>query len=292
MNCVCDFEKQRVVLSSVIAAVFITAAKIIVGVMTGSLGIISEALHSALDLIAAVITYISVRISGQPADDSHHYGHGKVESLSALIETLLLVFTCAWIIYEAVNRLLSGNVHMKVTFWSYAVVILSIIIDFSRSRVLSKAAKKYKSQAIEADALHFSTDIFSSLVVLMGLVCAQIGWAKADSIAALAVALIVICISYKLGRKAVDSLLDKAPHDIVPMIEDILKDFPEVLSYHSLKVRQSGVETFVELSIHFKPSLSINKVHSITENIESRVSLSIKDCSIHIHQEPENSCHI
>ncbi|MEA5001802.1 MAG: cation diffusion facilitator family transporter [Endomicrobiaceae bacterium] len=287
-----DCEKKNVALSSIIAAVFLTAAKIIVGVLTGSLGILSEALHSALDLIAAIITYFAVHFADQPADSSHHYGHGKVESLSALVETLLLVITCAWIIYEAISRLMTGKVHVEVTFWSYAVVILAIFIDFYRSRALMKAAKKHQSQALEADALHFSTDIWSSAVVLVGLICAQFGWYKADSFAALAVAIIVIGVSYRLGKKSIDTLLDKAPYEIIPKIENILKEFPEVLSYHSIKVRQSGADTFVELCIHFNPNLHISKVHAITENIECRICSNIKRCSVHIHQEPEDSCHI
>jgi cation diffusion facilitator family transporter len=291
INNSCSIEKKNVAISSVIAAFFITAAKITVGVLTGSLGIISEALHSALDFIAAIITYIAVHFADQPADYSHHYGHGKIESLSALIETVLLVITCAWIIYEAINRLVTGNFHLEVTFWSYAVVILSIIVDFSRSRALLKVAKKHNSQALEADALHFSTDIWSSLVVLLGLICAQIGWHKADSIAALAVAIIVIGISYKLGKKAVDTLLDKAPNELIPIIKKILKEFPEVSSYHSLKVRQSGADTFIEISIHFSPNLHINKAHNITENIESRICSHVERCHIHIHQEPEDANH-
>lgn len=291
VNNLCSIEKKNVAISSVIAAFFITAAKITVGVLTGSLGIISEALHSALDFIAAIITYIAVHFADQPADYSHHYGHGKIESLSALIETVLLVITCAWIIYEAINRLVTGNFHLEVTFWSYAVVILSIIVDFSRSRALLKVAKKHNSQALEADALHFSTDIWSSLVVLLGLICAQIGWHKADSIAALAVAIIVIGISYKLGKKAVDTLLDKAPNELIPIIKKILKEFPEVSSYHSLKVRQSGADTFIEISVHFAPNLHISKVHTITENIEYRICSHVKRCSILIHQEPEDGNH-
>ncbi len=287
----CSCEKKNVAISSIIAAFFLTSSKVVVGILTGSLGILSEALHSALDLIATVITYIAVRISDRPADKSHHYGHGKVESLSALIETALLVITCAWIIYEAINRLITGDVHIQVTFWSYAVIIVSIFVDISRSRALSRVAKKHNSQALEADALHFSTDIWSSLVVLLGLICAQIGWHRADSIAALAVAFIVIGVSYKLGKRAVDVLLDKAPDELIPIIKNILNEFPEVSSYHSLKVRQSGADTFIELSVHFAPNLHISKVHTITENIEQRICSHVKRCSIHIHQEPEDSKH-
>ncbi len=165
---VADQEKNRVALSSVIAAFFLTGFKLTTGIMTGSMGILAEAAHSALDLIAAVITLFAVRFSGRPADREHTYGHGKIENLSALAETLLLLLTCGWIIYESVKRLLFTEVHVEVSLWAFAVVILSIIIDFGRSRALARTAKKHNSQALEADALHFSTDIWSSRVVLDG----------------------------------------------------------------------------------------------------------------------------
>ena len=152
-------EKKSAALFSVVAAVFLTTFKLLVGILTGSLGILSEALHSALDMVAAIVTFFSVRVSDKPADKEHNYGHGKVENLSALIETVLLLITCAWIIYEAINRIVTGNTHIEITVWSYIVVILSIVIDVNRSRMLYKVAKKHNSQALEADALHFSTDI-------------------------------------------------------------------------------------------------------------------------------------
>ena len=204
-------EKLNVALVSVLAAVFLTGSKLIIGVLTGSLGILSEALHSGLDMVAAVITYFSVRVSDKPADKHHHFGHGKVENFSALAETLLLLITCAWIIYEAFSRLMTGNTHIEISVWSYIVVIGSIIIDITRSRALRRVAKKYNSQALEADALHFSTDIWSSSVVLLGLICANFGFYFADSIAALGVSVIVISVSYRLGKQAIDALLDKAP---------------------------------------------------------------------------------
>ena len=185
-------EKLNVALVSVFAAVFLTGSKLIIGIMTGSLGILSEALHSGLDMVAAVITYFTVRVSDKPADKHHHFGHGKTENFSALVETLLLLITCIWIIYEAFSRLMTGNTHIEISVWSYLVVIGSIIIDISRSRALSRVAKKYNSQALEADALHFSTDIWSSAVVLLGLICANFGFYFADSIAALGVSIIEI----------------------------------------------------------------------------------------------------
>src|SRR5205085_1702940 len=146
-----------------------------VGLRTGSLGILSEAAHSALDFLAALITFFSVRVSDRPADADHQYGHGKVENFSAFLETALLLLTCVWIIYEAVHRLVSHNVHIEPTIAAFAVMGLSIVLDYWRSRKLKVIASKYDSQALEADALHFSTDIWSSAVVIMGLALVLVG---------------------------------------------------------------------------------------------------------------------
>ncbi|MFA5046334.1 MAG: cation diffusion facilitator family transporter [Paludibacter sp.] len=286
-------EKKKVALSSVIAAIFITIFKLVIGLSTMSLGIISEALHSALDMVAAIITYFSVRVSDRPADREHNYGHGKVENLSALIETILLLVTCIWIIYEAVNRLTSGKVHIEVTYWSYIVVITSIIIDFTRSRALYKVAKKHNSQALEADALHFSTDIWSSTVVLFGLIAYQFfGWKNADSIAALLVAVIVLYISYQLGKRAIDVLLDKSPANSTQIVRETLKLFPEVLKYHGLKARTAGADTFIKFNVHFNPDLSLREVHSVCDIIEAKIQAQIPRSEVYIHAEPEEKNHI
>ncbi len=280
-------EKTRVALLSVLAAVFLTGSKLIIGLLTGSLGILSEALHSALDLVAAVITWFSVRISDRPADFDHRYGHGKVENLSALIETLLLLVTCIWIIYEAVHRLLTGRTELEVTVWSYIVVVSSIVVDFTRSRALMKAAKKHNSQALEADALHFSTDIWSSTVVLMGLVVVNFGYNSADAVAALCVAVIVIYVSIKLGSRAINALIDAAPAYHVKRIEAILRTVPGVKKFHDLRVRMSGADVFVDLSIHVEPLLTIEQAHSISEDIEKRICCEIERCTVQTHVEPD-----
>lgn len=286
-------EKKRVALFSVFAAIFITTSKLIIGITTGSLGILSEALHSALDLVAAVITFFSVSASDKPADKEHNYGHGKVENFSALIETILLLVTCVWIVYEAVSRLTSGKTLIEVNTWSYIVVISSIIIDFSRSRALYRVAKKFNSQALEADALHFSTDIWSSTVVLFGLIGYQFfGLYAADSIAALFVAVIVLIVSYRLGRKAIDVLLDKAPQDIINIVRTVLETFPEVKQYHSLKVRTAGADTFIKFSIHLDPDLSLLQVHEICDSMERKLKTLISRCEVFIHTEPEIISHI
>src|SRR6476661_2410068 len=162
-------EKRAVAGNSVLAAMAITALKIVVGFSTGSLGILSEAAHSALDLIAAIITLFSVRVSDKPADADHQYGHGKVENFSAFLETGLLLVTCVWIIYEAVKRLFFHHVEIEPSLAAFLVMFVSMAVDFWRSRALGRIATKYDSQALEADALHFSTDIWSSAVVILGL---------------------------------------------------------------------------------------------------------------------------
>lgn len=280
-------EKNRIALISVGAALFLTSFKLIVGIITGSLGILSEALHSGLDLVAATITLFAVRISDKPPDRDHHFGHGKVENLSAFLETILLFITCIWIIYEAASRLISGRTHIEVNFWSYLVVVSSIIIDFSRSRALMRVAKKHNSQALEADALHFSTDIWSSAVVLLGLICAQFGIYIADSIAALAVASIILVVTYRLGKRSVNMLLDRVPDDVYEKLKNILNQIADIEYFHDLKVRVAGADIFVEVNIHVQPQLDVHQSHEIATKVEEKVRLEIPRCSVHVHIEPE-----
>src|SRR5256712_1919636 len=211
-------EKRGVAGNSVLAAIAVTALKIAVGLATGSLGILSEAAHSGLDLVAAIITLFSVQVSDKPADADHQYGHGKVENFSAFIETGLLLLTCIWIVYEAFKRLFFHHVEIEPSLAAFLVMFFSMIVDYWRSRALGKIAAKYDSQALEADALHFSTDIWSSGVVVLGLSLVMvgrtygIGWLRdADPIAALVVAGVVVYVSWRLARRTIDALLDAAP---------------------------------------------------------------------------------
>src|ERR1700757_3748342 len=211
-------EKRAVAQNSVWAAIAITTVKIVVGLSTGSLGILSEALHSGLDLVAAVITLFSVRVSDKPADADHQYGHGKVENFSAFIETGLLLLTCIWIISEAAKRLFFRHVEIEPSLAAFVVMFFSMAVDYWRSRALGRIAAKYDSQALEADALHFSTDIWSSGVVVLGLLLVMvgrtygIGWLRdADPVAALVVAGGGVYVSWRLGRRAIDAFLDAAP---------------------------------------------------------------------------------
>ena len=287
-------EKRSAALSSVIAAVGLTGFKLIVGLSTGSLGILAEAAHSGLDLMAAVMTFLAVRISGKPADRNHLYGHGKVENLSALFETLLLLITCFWIIYEATHRLLYHSADLKVNYWSFTVMIISILVDVSRSRMLYRAARKYNSQALEADALHFSTDIWSSGVVILGLFLVKLSeWVpsltflrQADSVAAIMVGLIVVYISIKLGIRTIQALLDVAPSGIEEKIISAVEVLPGITDCHNVRVRYSGPQLFVDIHVLIDGSLTLIEAHDLTEEIERVIQKLIPNADVTVHPEP------
>jgi cation diffusion facilitator family transporter len=279
-------EKRRVALLSVLAAIFLVGIKLVVGLATGSLGILSEAAHSALDFGAALITYFAVRVSGRPADLEHHYGHGKVESLSALAETFLLLATCFWIIYEAFRRMFFHTVEVEVTIFSFMVMLIAIIVDYTRSRALSKMAKKYSSQALEADALHFSSDIYSSSVVIAGLIFTKVGFPVGDSIAALGVALLVIVICYRLGKRTLDILMDRAPEGLKQEIEEMVEKVPGVSECSRLRIRRSGPQVFVDMNISLDKNTNLEEAHHIASEVERNIRSILPETDIVIHTEP------
>jgi cation diffusion facilitator family transporter len=288
-------EKKVVAATSVAAAVFLTSTKLAIGIFTGSLGILAEAAHSALDLVAAVITFFAVRVSDKPADESHLYGHGKVENLSALAETLLLLLTCIWIIYEAIRRLFFVKIDVDPSSWAFLVMGLSIVVDFSRSRALARVAKKYKSQALEADALHFSTDIWSSVVVIIGLILVRIGeyrggdksvFERADAIAALVVSAIVIGVSYRLGRRSTDALLDRAPQGLAEQFTKLVLGIPGVQRVTRMRVRDVGNHIFVDMTIDVPRHLSFEESHEVTEKVQSVVRSISPEADVVVHPEP------
>jgi len=280
-------EKVRVAFSSLLAAIFLTLTKLIVGIITQSLGIISEAAHSALDLIAAGMTYFTVKRSDKPADAEHHYGHGKFENLSALLVAILLLITCAWIVFESIKRLFFKSVEIKVIPISFVVLIIAIAIDFSRSTALSKMAKKHQSQALEADALHFQSDIFSSLVVILGLIFVKIGLPVADPLAALGVALLVLRASWKLGKRTVDVLLDRAPEGLDQKIKEMIQSIPQVSFVSRLRLRRAGSHYFLDMNVMLEKDSSLEKAHQITIQIEEKVALLLPNSDVIVHTEPE-----
>jgi cation diffusion facilitator family transporter len=287
-------EKKRVALWSVMAAVLLTGTKLVIGLLTGSLGILAEAAHSGLDLVAAVITYGAVRISDRPPDASHPYGHGKVENLSALMETLLLLVTCVWIINEAVSRLFFEAVHIDANAWAFGVMAMSIVVDVNRSRVLKRVAEKHDSQALEADALHFSTDVWSSAVVIGGLAVVRLNrWLagpaaleRADAVAALVVCALVIYVSLQLGKRSVEVLLDTAPKGLVERIGQRVGDIDGVTECRQVRVRRSGAECFVDLVLEIDGDTTFDGAHEITAQVEGVVGAMISRADVLVHYEP------
>jgi len=288
-----DQEKRFVALSSVVAAVVLTGSKLGIGVATGSLGILSEAAHSGLDLVAAFVTFLAVRVSGRPADREHTYGHGKVENVSALFETLLLLATCVWIVYEAIQRLFfDAEVHVQATPWAFAVMILSIVVDYSRSRALSKVARRTHSQALEADALHFSTDIWSSAVVIAGLGCVALAdrlempWLKrADAVAGLGVAVIVVAVSLKLARRALDDLLDAVSPE---MHERVVRaaQVTGVLDVKQVRMRRSGPDVFVDVTLAVSREAAFERAHDVASEAEEAIRHELPGADVVVHMEP------
>ena len=287
-------EKTRAAGSSVLAALFLTALKIIVGLATNSLGILAEAAHSALYLGAALMTLFAVRVSDRLADIKHPYGHARVENLSALFETLLLLITCVWIVWESVRRLFLERETVEASIWAFLVMVVSIIVDVSRSRMLRRAARKHDSQALEADAVHFETDIWSSSVVLLGLVGvwvaqrqSQLAWLEnADAVAALGVAVIVIGVSIRLGGRAVRCLLDGTEPAVVVPIRAAIQATAGVKGVHRLRVRTAGPETFVDVHVLADRRASLWDAHTLADAVQKAVRAAAPRTDIVVHVEP------
>lgn len=282
-------DKKNVALNSVFAAIFITTFKVIVGLYTGSLGILSEAAHSGLDLIAAAITFFSVRVSDKPADADHQFGHGKVENFSAFIETGLLLLTCVWIVYEAFRRLFFHTVEIRPSIWAFVVMFISIAIDLWRSRRLKRIAVKYDSQALQADALHFSTDVWSSSVVILGLII--VGYAersgnrgllRADPIAALFVAAIVVWVSWRLARQTIDALLDAAPAGIRAQIIDHVAAVEGVLEIERVRIRRAGNHYFVDLNIALSRQVTFQRSGLVADAARNAVRQVLPDADVDV----------
>lgn len=286
-------EKRAVAANSVFAAIAITSLKIVVGITTGSLGILSEAAHSGLDLVAAIVTLFSVRVSDKPADADHQYGHGKVENFSAFIETGLLLLTCLYIIYEAIKRLFFHHVEIEPSLAAFLVMFVSIGVDFWRSRALGRIADKYDSQALQADALHFSTDIWSSAVVILGLALVLVGrslhipWLiEADPVAALFVAGVILFVSTRLARKTVDALLDTAPVGVRSQIINALTKIDGVLEVNRVRIRRAGNRYFADVSVGLARNVTFQRSGQMAEEVTRTVHGILPNTDVVVHSVP------
>lgn len=297
-------EKSRAAMLSLLAALGLTSIKLAVGLYTNSLGILSEALHSGLDLLAAALTLAAVRISAKPADSRHPYGHGKAENLSALAQTVLLFATCAWVVYEGVQRLASGSSPVVPSLWGVGVMAISMAVDINRVRVLRRVAKNFNSQALEADALHFSTDILSSAVVLVGVLAVWLAQAlqlpapisrvlsQADTVAALLVAAIIFRASMHMASDAVNMLMDSASSQASEAIVGAVRKIAGISEVRRVRVRTSGPQSFVDLTVGVAPGLKVSDGHRLAHEAEEAVAGVLPGADVTVHVEPRKSCRI
>lgn len=293
-------EKRMAALGSVASAVVLVLLKAFLAWTTGSLGILSEALHSMLDLVAAVITYLSVRVADKPADADHLYGHGKVESFSAFVETGLLLLTAVYIIWEAFQRLLFRTPEIRPSISAIVILALVMCIDLVRSRALGRVAKKYPSEALEADALHFSTDVWSTFVVILGISGAWLGvrlgmpWLRSlDPIAALGVAGVIIWVGSRLGRRTIDALLDVAPIGLRERIVNAVDETEGVLQTERVRVRRAGQRYFVDVTISVPRTASLEQAHAASDAVERNIERMIPaDVVVHVEPRAQSGEHL
>jgi len=279
--------KQRVALTSIAASGGLTLAKGVVGLATGSLAILSEAAHSLLDLAATIMTYFAVRVSDRPADEEHHYGHGKVESVTALAETALLFLLSGMVIWEAGHRLIGGETHaVAATVWAFGVIVVSIVVDFFRARVLYRVAKETASEALEADALHFGSDMWSSAAVLVGLGAVFMGFPWADSVAAIVVAVFICVAGWRLGRRTIETLTDTAPAGAGERIRAIATRVAGVVAVDRVRVRPAGHTVFVDLDVAVSRTLPLDRVTTIKDRIVTAVRSEFPTAETTVNSEP------
>ena len=276
-------EKERIALGSVAASAALTIGKGVVGLSTGSLAILSEAAHSLIDFAATLMTYFAVRIADKPADAEHHYGHGKVENISALGETALLFVLSGVVAWEAGQRLFGGHGHaVEATPAAFAIILASITIDFLRARLLSRVAATTSSQALEADALHFSSDMWSSAAVLVGLAGVRSGHNWADSAAALVVALFVCLAGWRLGRRTIDALTDTAPEGVAERISAIAGRVRNVVSVERVRAREVGATVFGEIEVGVSRTLPLDRVETLKSDIAAAVAAALPQAQINV----------
>src|SRR6201996_9538488 len=285
-------EKKQAALLSVGSAIVLLSLKAFLVLRTGSLGVLSEALHSGLDLVAAVITFLSVRVSDQPADERHPYGHGKFENFSAFVETALVLITAVYIIFEAFERLFFRAVHIAPSLTAVIILAFALIIDMTRAKALAGVVKKYPSEALEADALHFSTDVWSTMVVIVGigLVWAGESWnipwlVYADALAGLGVAGVILWVGSQLGKRTIEALLDTAPQGLQQEIARAVGRMDGVLDVERVRVRRAGNRHFVDATVSVPRTATLEQVHSLSTAIEQRIG-EIVPSDVIVHAEP------
>src|ERR1700747_463482 len=273
-------DKSRVAAISVFASAGMAAAKFAVGIAIGSLALISEALHSSVDVVATVITWMVVRVSDRPADDEHHYGHGKFESLSALGVIALLYVLAGGILVESWSRLREGGPPPTLSAIPFAVLLVDIAVNFWRARALHRTARETRSQALAADALHFASDVLGSIAVIIGLALAGLGFWWGDAAAAIAVAIMIALLGLRMARSTVETLLDRAPEGVSDKARDAILSVPGVVGVERLRARMVGATHFIDAIVKVPRTYPIDRVDEIKEKAQEAVAAALDDAAL------------
>jgi cation diffusion facilitator family transporter len=276
--------RERTARLSVVAAIVLVAIKLSTGLITGSLGLIAEAAHSATDLIAALLTLFAVRLAVRPADREHHYGHGKAEHLAALGESAVLTLVSAFIAFESLRRLFGDAAAPDVTWWSLLVIVVVIGIDAGRAVGSARAARRYESPALASNALHFASDLAGSVAVLIGLVLVRAGEPRADAIAALFVAVLVVVAAVRLARRSVDVLMDRASTEAAAQVRAALARLP--VEVRRVRVRHAAGHDFVDLVVGVPPDVGVAQAHALADEVEEAIRSALGHADVVVHVEP------
>lgn len=272
--------KSRVAAISVVASAAMAVTKLVVGLAIGSLALISEALHSAIDVVATMVTWLVVRVSDKPADAEHHYGHGKVESLSALGIIALLYILAGGVVVEAISRLREGITPSRVTALPFLVLLIDIAVNFWRARALHRTARETHSQALEADALHFSSDVLGSIAVMIGLGLIALGYTWGDAAAAIGVAVMIALLGVRLARSTIETLLDRAPDGATEAAEAAIRAIPGVIDIERLRVRMVGAIHFVDATVKVPRTYPIDRIEEIKRKAQDALSEALKEADL------------
>jgi len=272
--------KTRVAMISIFASAAMATAKFVVGIAIGSLALISEALHSSVDVVATVVTWLVVRVSDRPADDEHHYGHGKLESLSALGVIAMLYVLAGGILVESWSRLREGTPPPVLSAVPFVVLAIDIAVNFWRARALHTTARETKSQALAADALHFASDVMGSIAVIIGLVLSGLGYAWGDSAAAIGVAVMISILGLRLGRSTIETLLDRAPDGVSEQAANAIRAVPGVVGVQRLRARMVGATHFIDATVQVPRSFPIDRIEEIKQRAQEAVTRAIGDADL------------
>ena len=279
-------RKATVAAWSLVASGGLSILKFGAAIATGSLGLMSEAVHSLIDFGATIITLLAVNLGDRPADHNHHYGHAKIESLAALAEIMLLSGVVAWFSYESVSRLLGGGHPVTFSWWAVGILLLSIVIDYNRSRTLRNVAQETTSGALAADAVHFQADMMGSAAVLVGLLLVKLGMPWGDAIATLAVAGLIALVTLRLARQTIATLLDTAPDGVALAITQRIESSPHVLAVHQLRVRPAGPVLFISAIVDVPRTMPVVEIAAVKENLQNMIFADYPNADVLVSANP------